>query len=79
MNEPTRTCRRCGVRPGRTRYYSPNPGRHSLAGVQLKVSAKQTVGCDECWGAFTAATTEARRTGGPVPAEYRDQTQETTP
>lgn len=48
-------CRRCGLRPGRERWYVPGePGTigFSLAGATTKVSAKRTVGCDECWQEF---------------------------
>lgn len=40
-------CRRCGERPGRERFYTPNG-----TGQQSKVNVKKTVGCDPCWEEF---------------------------
>lgn len=51
-------CRRCRRRPGRERFYCPNPTGFSVAGAQMKLSMKRTIGCDECWSEFTAATRE---------------------
>lgn len=44
-------CHRCGKRPGARRFYVPSM-KFSLAGNQLKFSAKETIGCDPCWAEF---------------------------
>jgi hypothetical protein len=41
----------CG-KPAQARYYDPNPGQWSLAGMQLKLSVTETWACDGCWDAF---------------------------
>lgn len=48
------TCRRCGRREGRPRFYVPGP--FSLAGVQEKYSMKLTIGCQRCWEEFVKAS-----------------------
>jgi len=50
----TELCRRCGVKPGTERFYTPNPKQPypALAGMQVKFSLKRTVGCDTCWAEF---------------------------
>jgi len=44
-------CHRCHRRPGQERFYVPTM-RFSLAGAQIKVSARQTIACVECWTEF---------------------------
>lgn len=44
-------CHRCGKVPGTPRFYVPSM-RFSLAGAQMKVSAKDTTACDTCWEEF---------------------------
>ena len=38
------------MKPGTIRYYPPGP--FSLSGQQMKLSVKETWGCDECWEQF---------------------------
>lgn len=44
-------CHRCGKHPGERRFYVPNM-KFSLAGAQMKFSARGTFGCDSCWAEF---------------------------
>lgn len=46
-------CHRCGKVPGTRRFYE-QPAPYSLAGVQMKLSVCETVGCDACWDQFGA-------------------------
>lgn len=56
-------CHRCHQRPGTSRLY--NPHITCLAGVQMKLGAYETWGCDECWSAFKARQWAQ---AGPAPA-----------
>ena len=47
-------CHRCHTRPGRSRLYAPTM-RFSLAGMQPKLSVRDTNACDECWVPFAKA------------------------
>lgn len=53
-------CHACGKKPGSFRIYVPH-FRFSLAGAQLKFSARDTWGCDECWVIFSEKLAESRR------------------
>ncbi len=68
-------CHRC-TKPGEVRYYvQPGPPRWSLAGMQPKTVAHDTVACDSCWEAFKAELAKASAAYAkgekpPVPKEW---------
>lgn len=61
-DEQPHLCHACHARPGSRRFYVPTQ-EFSIAGVQPKVSARETWGCDECWEKFP--TREQRGGVGP--------------
>ena len=43
-------CRHCGQREGRERWFITGPAY--LPGQTVKLNAKMTFGCDECWQVY---------------------------
>lgn len=52
-------CHRCGIRPGKLRLRAYVT---LLAGVQMKLGARETFRCDECWAEYQREIAKALKT-----------------